>query len=144
MSSLSRSKKLIPLATIMTPNLPEAEVLLEKEITDASQAASDLLTFGARAALLKGGHDSGEKAIDILVTPEGTKTFESFRHPTQNTHGTGCTLASALACFLARGLTLEQAVEESKFYITRAIEHADVLEVGHGAGPVHHFHEWWK
>lgn len=136
-------EKLFPISTLITPNLPEAEILLGHEIYDPVEAAKALLKTGAQAVLLKGGHGAGEAALDVLATPDDLESFTAKRHATKNTHGTGCTLSSALACFLARGFSMENAVRESKNYITRCIKQADDLSIGKGAGPVHHFHGWW-
>lgn len=132
-------EKLIPLSTLITPNIPEAEKLLRKAVLDMEQAAQDLLNLGPQAALLKGGHGSSETCIDILATKEETKTFKAPRIGTDNTHGTGCTLSAAIATYMGHGYELAEAIEKAKAYITGALKHADSLNVGNGAGPVHHF-----
>lgn len=134
---------LIPLARVITPNLPEGEVLLGRAVADQTQAAQDLLALGARAVLLKGGHAEGDVAQDVLAHAGGTNIFTAPRLPTKNTHGTGCTLAAALACFLAMGHDLPESCARAKDYLTGALAAADRLDVGRGAGPVHHFHALW-
>lgn len=135
---LALKEKLLPLATIITPNLPEAEVLLGRTIDNPIQAAQDLLKFSS-AVLLKGGHADGARSDDILATPDMLITLDAPRIATKNNHGTGCTLASALAAFLAHGLSLREAARRAKHYITQALQHSDQLSVGHGHGPVDHF-----
>ena len=128
-------RRLLPLAAIITPNLPEAEVLLGRAIPDAAampDAARALLGMGVRAVLLKGGHLEGERLVDILATPEGITRFEDARIETRHTHGTGCTLASACAAGLAQGLSLTSAVAQAWDYVHRAIEGAPGLGKGHG------------
>lgn len=140
-------ERLVPLAHVITPNLPEASVLLGRVIEDQSdaqdQAARDLLKLGAAAVYLKGGHSGAAVARDVLATSQGLKIFESPRVDTRHTHGTGCTTAAALACGLAKGLTLQEAAQNAKDYITHAIKAGQDLQIGHGAGPVQHFFEWW-
>lgn len=133
-------KELIPLAEVVTPNIPEAEALCGEEIRklrDAENCARKILSMGARAVVVKGGHFEGEKAIDILYT--GGEEFHYFvrdRLPARNTHGTGCTFSSAVAVFLARGLDVIEAVGRAKEYVYRAIETAPSL--GRGHGPLNH------
>ncbi|HEX2655384.1 MAG TPA: bifunctional hydroxymethylpyrimidine kinase/phosphomethylpyrimidine kinase [Xanthobacteraceae bacterium] len=138
---------LIPRALLITPNLPEAAVLLDEPIaeTDAaiSRQADQLLALGAKAVLIKGGHGSGPESIDWLVTSDGSHRFVAQRHATKNTHGTGCTLSAAIAAGLARDRDLVSAVADAKAYVTAAIIAADNLSIGEGHGPVHHFHKWW-
>jgi hydroxymethylpyrimidine/phosphomethylpyrimidine kinase len=93
--------------------------------------------------LIKGGHASGAEAIDLLVSREAVARLSAGRVATKNTHGTGCMLSSAIAAGLAKGQRLGEAVPDAKQYVTEAIGRADELEVGHGHGPVHHFHAWW-
>jgi hydroxymethylpyrimidine/phosphomethylpyrimidine kinase len=138
---------LLPRAALITPNLREAARLLgadaatgRKEMED--QAAA-LLRLGARAVLLKGGHGSGPESDDLFLSATESHWFTAPRIATENTHGTGCTLSSAIAAGLARGLELEAAIGEAKRYITDAIGHADQLAIGRGHGPVHHFFAWW-
>lgn len=129
--------RLIPMASVLTPNVPEAEKLLRKSVLDMEAAAQGLLTLGSRAVYLKGGHLKGA-ATDVLAYDGVVKVFDSPRIETKNTHGTGCTLSSAMASYLACGFSLEDAAAAAKIYITAAITHADELSVGHGHGPVHH------
>lgn len=132
-------RRLLPRAALLTPNLPEAEALLGRKIADIAAmrtAARDLLELGPKAVLLKGGHGAGETLTDILSTAEGTETFESPRIETQNNHGTGCTLASAIACGLAQGLALRDAVVRARAYVQAAIRGAPGL--GKGNGPLDH------
>ena len=139
-------ERLIPLATLITPNLPEAGELLGRPVTtrdDMPQAAADLLALGCHAVLLKGGHLVGDASDDLLLTTGGATWLSAARHPGKNTHGTGCTLSAAITAGLARGLALVDAVHAAKDYIGAAIAAADRLHVGSGHGPLHHFHRWW-
>ncbi len=137
-------EQLLPLATIITPNLPEAARLLGRmQLGDAIEAARALLALGAPAVLLKGGHAAGETITDILVTLDAEPVrFTHPRMPTVNTHGTGCSLSSAIAAGLARGLPLPDAVEAGIHWLHQAIVHAWPLGSGHG--PVHHFWRLWQ
>jgi hydroxymethylpyrimidine/phosphomethylpyrimidine kinase len=139
---------LLPLATVVTPNLPEAAALLN----DAPATSEDdmvrqghaLLRTGARAVLMKGGHLPDSSASpDWLVDAARTVRLDGARVPVSNTHGTGCTLSSAIAALLPQQPDLESAVREAKAYLTGAIAASGHLDVGHGVGPVHHFHRWW-
>ena len=136
---------LIPIADLITPNLPEASVLLGREIKtreDLEQAAIDLQELGCRNVLIKGGHLEAEEDSDDLLylgTEGRSITFPVKRIETDNNHGTGCTLSSAIASGLARGLTTEQAVSRAKEYITGAISAGAGYKIGSGHGPVHHF-----
>jgi hydroxymethylpyrimidine/phosphomethylpyrimidine kinase len=138
---------LIPHALVLTPNLPEAAALLETTIAETEaqmqEQGEKLLALGARAVLVKGGHGSGAESVDLLVTPDAVARLAAERIDTRNTHGTGCTLSSAIAAGLAKGLDLPQAVREAKAYLTAAIAAADRLSIGQGHGPVHHFHSVW-
>ncbi len=138
---------LLPLATIITPNLPEAATLLGEDdvtgIADLRPCAERLMALGPRAVLLKGGHLAGPASPDVFVDGHTFRTLDAARVATGNTHGTGCTLSSAIAAGLARGLDLEEAVRAAKSYITKAIAASDSLSVGGGHGPVHHFHALW-
>jgi hydroxymethylpyrimidine/phosphomethylpyrimidine kinase len=140
-------KLLIPRATVITPNLPEAAALLEAPIAtneaEMQRQAERLLELGPGAVLIKGGHHAGPESIDLLVEPTRVTKLAATRVETKNTHGTGCTLSAAVAAGLAKGLDLMQAVREAKDYVTAAIGAADQLAVGSGHGPVHHFHAWW-
>ena len=139
---------LIPKATLMTPNLPEAADLLglaEADDREAMQVqASALLQLGSRAVLLKGGHLSTEDSPDLLVFDHQSTWFDNERIQTANTHGTGCTLSSALASYLGQGFSIPDAVLAAKTYISGAIAASDQLNVGHGHGPVHHFWDLWR
>lgn len=140
-------QQLLPLASVITPNLPEAAALLgqpEAQDRASMQAqAENLLTLGAQAVLLKGGHLPGDDSPDVLVSPAGTHWFEGRRIKTTNTHGTGCSLSSALAAELAKGLSLQDAVANARTWLRGAVVNADRLTVGSGHGPVHHFHGLW-
>jgi hydroxymethylpyrimidine/phosphomethylpyrimidine kinase len=140
-------RRLIPCARLITPNLPEAAALLGQPIArDEKEMAAQghaLLSLGAPAVLVKGGHAGGLESVDLLVTPHAVERFASPRIDTQNTHGTGCTLSAAIAAGLAQGLELRQAVAEAKEYVTAAIAASSRLRVGQGHGPTHHFHAWW-
>jgi hydroxymethylpyrimidine/phosphomethylpyrimidine kinase len=136
--------ELLPLATVVTPNLPEAGVLIGREVTtpaEMREAARAIVGLGARSALVKGGHLAGD-AIDIFYDGEHLLELTARRIPTTSTHGTGCTLASAIASLLAKGVPLDEAIRDAKAYVTTAIERA--YPIGHGHGPVHHFHQWWE
>ncbi len=134
-------------ATVITPNLPEAARLAGlpvPEDEDGMRATAEaLLGRGARAVLVKGGHLGGREAVDLLAEAAGLQFFRAPRVETRNTHGTGCTLSSAIACYLARGLALADAVGAAKSYLTSAIAESGSLDVGGGHGPVHHFHAVW-
>ena len=132
---------LIPHAAVLTPNLPEAEILCGRTIGDiaAMQAAGDaLLALGCRAVLVKGGHLPGDELHDVLVTTSGIRVWHSQRIDSRHTHGTGCTLASAIAAGLAQGMAVEAAVERARDYVRRAI--AGAPGIGHGHGPLDHAH----
>jgi hydroxymethylpyrimidine/phosphomethylpyrimidine kinase len=139
---------LIPRALVITPNLPEAAALLDREVAtteeDMQVQAEQLLALGARAVLIKGGHGSGPSSTDFLVQRSGVSRYAAKRIDTENTHGTGCTLSSAIAAGLAKGLDLEAAVGAAKDYVTAAIAASDELAIGSGHGPVHHFHRWHR
>ena len=139
---------LVPRALLITPNLPEAARLLDstpaKDEAEMIAQGEALMKLGPRAVLVKGGHGEGAESVDILVTAEGSRRFAAPRLATRNTHGTGCTLSSAIASGLAKGRDLEAAVAEAKTYVAVAIAAADRLEIGHGHGPVHHFHAVWR
>jgi len=138
---------LFPRALVVTPNLPEAAALLDGPLarneTEMRQQAERLLAFGCRAVLLKGGHGEGPQSVDLLVEPTRVARFAAERIATANTHGTGCTLSSAIAAGLAKGRDLATAVGDAKDYVTAAIAAADRLGIGSGHGPPHHFHRWW-
>lgn len=134
--------ELVPMAALLTPNVPEAEALSGERITDEAKllhVASRLLLLGPGAVLLKGGHLEGESVIDYLVTADGTvDRFESPRLRSRSTHGTGCTLASAVAAGIAEGLTLADSVARARRYVLEAIRTAPGLGSGHG--PLNHGH----
>ncbi|MBS0966865.1 bifunctional hydroxymethylpyrimidine kinase/phosphomethylpyrimidine kinase [Acetobacter okinawensis] len=135
---------LLPLATLITPNLPEAEKLTGQSILteeDMRAAAMWLHERTGASVLLKGGHMAGENLVDVLLGPAGFATFTGRRIATRHTHGTGCTLASALATTLAQGLSLPDALSQSCFYVQEAILQAP--ELGRGAGPLWHAHAWY-
>jgi hydroxymethylpyrimidine/phosphomethylpyrimidine kinase len=141
-------KHLFPRALLVTPNLHEAAVLLDapvaKNENEMREQGERIRALGAGAVLIKGGHAETPEAVDLLIGADGVLRLSGPRHRTMNTHGTGCTLSSAVAAGLARGMTLEDAVARAKNYVAAAIAAADQLSVGHGHGPVHHFHELWK
>lgn len=133
--------EIIPLAYVLTPNIPEAEAITGIEIEkldDAKKAAKLIYSLGAENVMIKGGHLTGD-AVDVLYDGSEFHTFICERIDTQNTHGTGCTFSSAIAANLANGLTLVEAVQNAKEYITSAIRHS--LAIGKGHGPTNHFYE---
>jgi hydroxymethylpyrimidine/phosphomethylpyrimidine kinase len=136
---------LIPLADVVTPNLPEAEALLgcklecDEDIRDAARA---IHAMGARNVVIKGGHREGQMAIDVLFDGREFHEYSAPRIETASTHGTGCTFASAIAAFLARGEAVPAAVGRAKEYVTEALRRAH--PIGRGHGPVHHFWQWWE
>jgi len=139
---------LLPMAKILTPNLPEAARLLE-----TSQAANEqqmqeqgqaLLALGAGTVLMKGGHAKGDQCVDLLIQPgQAAVRLVSQRIDTNNTHGTGCTLSAAIAAGLAKYMALTEAVQQAHEYLAGAIRAADSLAIGQGNGPVHHFYRQW-
>ncbi|HVX89066.1 MAG TPA: bifunctional hydroxymethylpyrimidine kinase/phosphomethylpyrimidine kinase [Gemmatimonadales bacterium] len=134
--------RLVPLATVVTPNLDEAELLVGHPVRDAAameRAGAALLALGARAALIKGGHLEGSALVDLLVTPAAAVRYERPRIATTSTHGTGCTLSAAIAAGLAHGRPLERAVADALDFVARAIASAPGLGGGHG--PLEHFAE---
>ena len=144
---LALQEELLPLASIITPNLPEAAVLLgEAPVTERRQmpaVAARLQGLGVANVLLKGGHLADGDSADLLMHGGELLWQQGRRIVTENTHGTGCTLSAAIAAGLAKGLPLPDAVGRAKSYITGAIEAADRLAIGHGHGPVHHFFQTW-
>jgi hydroxymethylpyrimidine/phosphomethylpyrimidine kinase len=141
-------RELIPRALIVTPNLPEAALL-----TGASPArneremeiqAREILSLGTRNVLIKGGHGEGADSVDLLIGQGEVVRLSAKRIQTKNTHGTGCTLSSAIAAGLAKGRDLVNAVQDAKSYVTSAIAAADTLQVGLGRGPLHHFFAQWR
>ena len=140
---------LFPVATLVTPNLHEAARLLNCPMaaTEASmeKQAEALIKLGCKAVLIKGGHSNSDEASDFLLNANGTRRW--FSAPfvdTKNTHGTGCSLSSAIASGLAKDDDLETAIKTAKRWLSNAIAQADTLSIGEGAGPVHHFHEFWN
>jgi hydroxymethylpyrimidine/phosphomethylpyrimidine kinase len=135
---------LFPLADLVTPNLPEAAALLGESLAaDESAMARQgekLMRLGARAVLIKGGHGTGAESVDVLLDETGASRHAAARLAARNTHGTGCTLSSAIAAGLAKGQSLRDAVGSAKFYLTGALAAADRLKIGSGKGPLHHFH----
>lgn len=138
---------LLPKIQLITPNLPEAAVLTRKAhaqtqtaMIDTAKAVHDL---GVSAVLLKGGHLENGDSADLFYDGSQLEWFVAPRFNTKNTHGTGCTLSSAITAGLAKGMTLLAAIAAAKQYMTQAIQHADDLNIGKGHGPVHHFHQWW-
>ena len=140
-------ERLIPLADIITPNVPEAQVLLDDQSlvneTALRDAAERLQALGPQWVLVKGGHLEGVESTDLLVGAAGNRVLRDMRVATKNTHGTGCTLSSAIAAGLARGLPMLEAVVQAKAFVSAALRAADALEVGSGHGPLHHFHALW-
>jgi hydroxymethylpyrimidine/phosphomethylpyrimidine kinase len=135
--------RLVPLAAVVTPNIPEAEVLTGLKITsdaDVRRAAQQIIGMGARAVVVKGGHREGP-ATDLFYDGARFQEFTAPRIQTTNTHGTGCTFASAVAAGLARGMDVLDAVALAKEYVTEAIRHA--FPVGQGHGPLNHFYKLW-
>jgi hydroxymethylpyrimidine/phosphomethylpyrimidine kinase len=139
--------KLIPRAALITPNLPEAAALLDEPLAVSEAAIEDqgkrLLSMGCAAVLIKGGHGRGSESIDYLVTGSGVVVLAAPRIATKNTHGTGCSLSSAIAAGLAKGEEMETAVRHAKAWVSAAIAAADRLGIGHGHGPIHHFHGFY-
>ncbi|MCX8641490.1 MULTISPECIES: bifunctional hydroxymethylpyrimidine kinase/phosphomethylpyrimidine kinase [unclassified Gilliamella] len=137
---------LLPLATVITPNLPEAAALLdcqEAQNEDEMQAQGHaLLKLGCKAVLIKGGHLLSQESPDYLITPNQTIRMVSPRIQTKNTHGTGCTLSAAITALLPQH-SLPDAIQQAKNYLQGAISHADDLSIGKGIGPTHHFYQWW-
>jgi len=145
-------EQLLPLATIITPNLPEAGVLLEmrsvetvREMRRVAERLRNLMTHsGHRWVLVKGGHLPGNDTFDILHDGDQMIELPGHRIPTRNTHGTGCTLSSAITALLPQTQTVPDATQKAKDYLVQAILHAETLHVGQGHGPVHHFHQLWS
>jgi hydroxymethylpyrimidine/phosphomethylpyrimidine kinase len=141
-------RELIPRALVVTPNLPEAAALtgagLARNEREMEAQAREILSLGARNVLIKGGHGEGDESVDILIGQGDVVRLSARRIATRNTHGTGCTLSSAIAAGLAKGRDLITAVQDAKTYVTAAIAAADALHVGHGHGPLHHFHGQWR
>jgi hydroxymethylpyrimidine/phosphomethylpyrimidine kinase len=141
-------KAIVPKALLLTPNLPEAAALLEAPLAQSEKQMREqgerLMALGAKAVLVKGGHGTGPESVDLLITADSYVRLAADRITTNNTHGTGCTLSAAITAGLAKGLALVDAVRAAKAYVTAAIKGADGLHIGHGMGPLHHFHAQWK
>jgi hydroxymethylpyrimidine/phosphomethylpyrimidine kinase len=140
---------LLPLADVVTPNLPETAVLLDREsegIKDFKAAAIDLARYGSKNILIKGGHLEGTDSSDLLylVSEDRFVQVKGKRIKTRNNHGTGCTLSSAIAAYLAKGNRVDDAVKKAKIYITEAIRKGADYTLGYGHGPVHHFFKFWN
>ena len=135
------SEKLLPLASVVTPNLPEAAVLARADGAEPRELARRVGALGPGAVLLKGGHAEGAEVVDRLWTGTDLLEFRRPRVPTRCTHGSGCTLAAALAAGLARGRSLAEAARSAGDYVHRALETAWAL--GEGRGPLHHLHPYW-
>lgn len=136
--------KIIPLADVLTPNIPEAEKIVGMKIAsvkDMEMAAGQIGAMGAKAVVVKGGHASGN-ALDVLFDGKEFYHFETARINTKNTHGTGCTFSSAIASQLAKGICVQEAVGKAKAYVTTAIKHS--LSIGKGNGPTHHFYDLYQ
>lgn len=141
-------ERLLPMADVLTPNLPEAEILSDMKIKnkeDVYTAAEKIISKGCKTVLIKGGHSEGKDKIDYLfyTNEDGIRDVAIYTSETVNTintHGTGCTLSSAIASFLAKGLPMREAVGEAKNYVTAALQGAADVIIGHGHGPVNHFH----
>ncbi len=141
-------QKLFPIAALITPNIQEAAYLLGQPVARSREGihrqALLLLDIGANGVLLKGGHGSDDTCDDLFLSHDAERWYTAPRFDTKNTHGTGCTLSSAIAAELAKGSGLRDAIGEAKAYISQAIRAGDTLDVGEGHGPVHHFHEFWS
>ena len=141
-------RELLRRARVVTPNLPEAAALLGAKVAESEDEmeaqANALLALGAKAVLMKGGHRGGAESTDVLLDGGAVIRYAARRIATRNTHGTGCTLSSAIAAGLAKGHDLATAVSEAKDFVTAAIAAADRLAVGRGHGPLHHFHAVWR
>ncbi len=140
--------RLVPRGSLLTPNLAEAAALLDRpparDLEEMEGQGRALQALGARAVLIKGGHGEGPESIDVFIDADGlAHRLAAPRRATRNTHGTGCTLSSAIAAGLALGRPLERAITEAKAYLGDALDGADQLRIGSGHGPVHHFVRWW-
>ncbi len=146
--ALGALREILPHANLITPNVPEAAALLgsapARSVDDLRTQAEQLLQAGAQRVLLKAGHLDTQEAADVYADSEGFQLFSSPRCHTHNTHGTGCTLSSAIAALRPQSQSWVEAVQRAKEYTHQAIAHADVLGVGHGHGPTHHFWRQWQ
>lgn len=135
---------IIPLADVLTPNIPEAEIIARMKIStvdDMEAAAMKIYRMGCKAVVIKGGHSVGS-ALDVLYDGNKIYCFDTARIKTKNTHGTGCTFSAAVASQLAKGICVSEAVRQAKAYVTMAIKHS--LDIGKGCGPTHHFYNLYK
>ena len=137
------------MATLITPNIPEAEILVGRKINNNNELfsiAKELSANGKVSVLLKAGHFRDKELTDVFYNAETDQILElkSIRIDTRNTHGTGCTLSSAIAAFLAHGLSLNEAIQKAKEYINTAISEGASYKIGQGHGPVHHYYKFWK
>jgi hydroxymethylpyrimidine/phosphomethylpyrimidine kinase len=140
---------LMPLADVVTPNIPEASVLCGRQLkqwSDIESAAETLAQHGSRSILIKGGHGDENKSTDLLFLARENRfvRLAADRIETNNNHGTGCTLSSAIASYMARGNDIEAAVQKAKTFMNQAIAAGANYKLGHGHGPVHHFFQWWE
>jgi len=146
-ADVGRLRPLLSRVRLLTPNLAEAAALLDgapaSDEREMQAQAEKLLAQGPAAVLIKGGHRDGPESVDFLVERGHCLRLAAPRVATKNTHGTGCTLSSAIAAGLARGLPLEAAAQQAKLYVSASLAAADRLVVGSGRGPLHHFHAWW-
>jgi len=140
--------RLFPRAQLITPNLAEAATLLNEPMAQTldamEQQGNALIKRGTHAVLMKGGHGTGDESIDVLVTANTIEHFKAPRIATKNTHGTGCTLSSAIAAEFAKGHSLSASIRTAKAYVTEALAASETLDIGKGSGPVHHFYHFWK
>ena len=140
-------RDLVPLATLVTPNLPETAALLADDVAETravmEEQAHRLRALGSRGVLIKGGHLGTDESPDLLLWKGEVAWIEGHRIETLSTHGTGCSLSSAIAAEIAKGASMPDAVTSAKVWLTRAIAAAEMLSVGQGHGPVHHFHALW-
>jgi hydroxymethylpyrimidine/phosphomethylpyrimidine kinase len=140
---------LMPLSILITPNLPEAETLLGRcieSIEEMKSAAKDIVSFGPTNVLIKGGHSLKHPGTDVLYLSKKNNFIVLKNHyiETENSHGTGCTLSSAVTAYLAHGFNLETAVRKAKIYLSKALKAGSVYQTGKGHGPVHHFFDFWR
>ena len=143
----SLKSRILPISTVVTPNIPEAEDLTSRKIKtdeDMINAAKEILDMGAKNVMLKGGHMEGELSRDLFMNREGKEFLNAARIDTKNTHGTGCTLSAAICSYIAHGKTPLEACKLGKEYLFNALEAAKTDSVGKGHGPVNHFYDAWK
>lgn len=138
---------ILPITTVLTPNIPEAEDLLQKKIilkSDMENAAKELSSMGPKAVVVKGGHKVGDLSEDCLYYQDEIHWYQSERIHTTNTHGTGCTFSAAIAAILTHGYSIPEAIEKAKEYLTKALKSGADYKIGFGNGPVNHFYDVWK